>query len=107
MSGIKARQAGVECMFGLVLEVGDGRLEVGLERRRVGVEERKMREVVEETRAMVLEAGEGLLEVKLRWWRWPSVWVFGVPQVHFWAQLKKLEARMMSERGKRRGFILL
>lgn len=98
----------MECMLGLVLEVGDGRLEVGLERRRVGVEERKMREVVEETRAMVLEASEGLLEVELRWWWWwPSVWAFGVPQVHFWAQLNKLGARMMSERGKRRGFITL
>lgn len=46
-------------MFGLGLEVGERGLEVGLEGRRIG-------EVLEEAKAVVLEVGEGLLEIDLR-----------------------------------------
>lgn len=51
-------------MLCLVLEVGEGGLELGFEGRGVGVEDRKVREVVQETRAMILDVGEGLLEAE-------------------------------------------
>lgn len=61
----EARNSGGECLFSVVLEVGESGLEVGFEERWVvvGVEERELGELVEERRAIVLEGGESLVEV--------------------------------------------